>query len=174
MEAIGKKYGEDLVYFYFLTDPTVILAIGRDLGYLGKDVYGTPVDELPLMVEIKNKGGDMNAIRAGIGLSYSGGLFFPYWADYRGDGVSTLPNGYMPVLNIAAGITISSIMPFYPERTTCVVPGTVGSAQYMVLIGDLRWPVTATDVTSVMLTLIVVYSIIGNIVYWRGRLGGKE
>jgi hypothetical protein len=174
MEPLGKEYGTDLVYFYYLQDDTLNLAIGRDMGFLAKDVYGTSVDDLPLMQEIQSKGGSMDACRALIGLSLSGTPIIPYWQEYVGDGVATMASGYIPVLNIAAGITISSVMPMYPERTICVVPGTVGSAQYMILINDLRWPVQATDVTSMMLTLIVVYSIIGNIAYWKGRLGGKD
>jgi hypothetical protein len=63
---------------------------------------------------------------------------------------------------------------YYPDLFVCNLASTVGTAEYCILRGDLRWPVKAVDVVSTLLIVGMVYMIIGNIrQHWSKLTGGE-
>jgi len=156
-DEMGMKYGEDWTFLGYKVLPSaVILGMGEDIRIpFPQDYYGTPIDEIPMMKDVKNYD-DVDFV-----ISFSGTRLPETWVTY----------GYQRYhIDVASGVTAVMAADFYPYLDTGqmfgMIGGLKGAAEYEMLI---KYPGKATigmDAQSVIHIIIVLFIIIGNIAYF--------
>jgi hypothetical protein len=156
----GKEYGVDWVFLGFIPGAeTAIAGLAQDIwGTVPSDAYGTPLDELPMMENIRNA--------EDISMYYDVTM-----------GTDTLeaairqfnsPHGTPILLNTATGM-IPATMPYYPNQVVGVLYGIRGGGEYEILVQKPWQGVAKTDVLSTVNLFVVLIIILGNISYFVGR-----
>jgi len=156
----NKTYGEDYVYLGFKAGSGIVmLSMGEDIhGTFPLDYYGKPIEELPMMDEIRDLG-DIPLI-----VSISGTAVIETWIGYAGARYGK---------KVAAGATAVMAPEFYPYLQTGQLVGMLGglkgAAEYEKLIERPEFASIAMDVQSVVHFLIVILVIMGNLFYFLQR-----
>jgi hypothetical protein len=157
-QALGKTYGEDWIHMGLVgrAQPAEYVALATNLWFAGIDYYGTYFGDIP----ITKKFSDANDIAA----------HFFYGAGSGDSEVRFFGEPYnMPILYGSTACGVPGKMAFYPKYAVAVINSITGSAEYMNLSGDLRWPVKTVDVISLCLMIACAYIVIGNITYFMGK-----
>lgn len=161
-----RKYGEDYVYLGYRPGVSaVILGIGEDIKRtFGTDNYGTDLDAIPLMNEVKNYD-DIALV-----VTLSGSSIPESWVAYANSRYRQL---------IATGVTAVMAADFYPYLQTGqfigMLGGLKGASEYETLVekaGLSRARKTATigmDAQSVVHVVIIVFIVLGNLAYFATR-----
>ncbi len=169
-KELNKKYGEDFVYLGFKPNVSAtILGLGEDLRKVfPRDYFGTPVDSIPMLRNIKN----YNDIA--ITISFSG---------------SSLPENWIMYANarygekIACGVTAVMAADFYPYLQTGqlvgMIAGLKGAAEYETLVNRLykkmgmKTPsviaIRGMDANSLAHVLIMIFIILGNLAFFASK-----
>lgn len=162
---MGKVNGEDYVYLgykpYF---GIVILAMGQDYRIpFPEDYYGTPLDSLPMMREVRNYD-DVKGV-----IELSAGNITEAWIAYA--------NGRYRV-PVAIGVTGVMAAEYYPYLQSGQIFGLMGgmkgAAEYEALTGRPGEASNGMPIQTVAHSLIVVLILMGNVGYFLSLLKGKK
>lgn len=152
----GAVYGEDYVFLgYKVGASAVILSIGQDFRVsFPADYFNTPIDEIPLMEEVKN----YNDI--GLVVTLSGSTFPDVWVAYGHERYGQ---------KVAAGVTAVMAADYYPYLQTGQLVGLLGglkgAAEYEKLINRPDDGLKGMDAQTIVHLLIVVFIVLGNVAY---------
>lgn len=165
-DVFGKKeYGKDYVFLGFVAGyEAAVASLAKSIkGTLKTDNYGNLLDELPLMKEV-DKATDFDVAV----IVSSGGDVYPYY-------VRQWYTPYnIPLIFGPVGVIAPVVEPFVAAKQAVgMIIGQKGAAEYETLIGRKGLATAAMDAQSLTHLLIIVYIIIGNVVYWRQRLSSK-
>jgi len=161
VEEYNKKNGEDYVFLGYKPVPgAVILAMGEDFRLaFPADYYGTKLEDLPMMTDIKNYG-DIKIV-----VTFAASAIVDLgWVVYAG-GTYGVP--------IGAGVTAVMATDFYKYlqsgQLVGLLGGLKGAAEYEKLIEHPDMAIKGMDGQNVAHLLIVFFIIIGNIGYFLGK-----
>lgn len=152
----GAVYGEDYVFLGYKVGPSpVILSIGQDFHVsFPADYFNTPIDELPLMKDVKN----YNDI--GLVVTLSGSTYPDVWVAYAHERYGQ---------KVAAGVTAVMAADYYPYLQTGQLVGLLGglkgAAEYEKLINRPDDGLKGMDAQTIVHLLIVVFIVLGNVAY---------
>ena len=171
IEAAVKEnqvYGVDYVYLgYIPGEETAAASIATDswAAFGGKDAYGTPMEQLPLMQDfhgaedvslISNSGGSMQWIF----------LYMRQWQETYGvDWIATGSSKFE-----------STYVAFLPTgQLYSIIAGARHAAEYELLLGEPTITIAAMDAQSAAHVAIVVFMILGNVFYFiqKREKGGE-
>jgi hypothetical protein len=155
------EYGVDWVNLGALTHGTEeqVAAFARDLTWMGIDYYGTPLSQIPLMQEIKTAK-DITAV-------------FDYVMGPPAAMVRQWISVYnTPHLLISSGCQAADSMGLIPKYAMCSLNSNMGSAEYMILVGDHRLPVKMVDAITLTMLYGAMVMIIGNLRHRRRVIKG--
>lgn len=164
-ETLAKKgyvYGVDWVNFGYISGGEVGLgALSADMRVKGADLNGTPLDQLPVMTNVKN-GGDIKLfLEAGIDIQLD---IRQFWAKWN-----------TPIIEIGhpGAITVS---PRYVESKQIIgfLYGWPGTAMYENLVKSPGLASTGSMVISVSYIAILVAIFVPNIIYIANKMRGKK
>lgn len=162
LEMIDKgtaKYGEDYVNLGFYAGGEVALSAFADdvHGLVKKDHYGTSVDQLPMMMEVKD------ATDFELLIAVTGAPVEMYLRQYR------VPYG-IPVGVIGSGGMAAILAPFYASgQAFGYVAGLRGGAEYETLVNKPGIGLASTDVISTGHLFFAAIMILTNVVYYVQR-----
>ncbi|NIT34947.1 MAG: hypothetical protein GTN49_00370 [candidate division Zixibacteria bacterium] len=164
-EEMGAQRDVDYTLLgYKVGVSAVILSLGQDfrISY-PRDYYNTPLDEIPLMKNVKN----YNDV--GLVVSISGTVIPEYWVAYAHERYGQ---------KVAAGVTAVMAADFYPYLQTGQLVGLVGglkgAAEYEKLIDRPADGLKGMDAQTIVHLLIVVFIILGNVAYIFMRRAKKR
>ncbi|QUL99020.1 MAG: hypothetical protein IMF26_02835 [Candidatus Fermentithermobacillus carboniphilus] len=170
-KEMGKKYGVDYVNLGYKPGLTAVLrAMLKDLwaAAAGVDINGTPLENLPLMADVKVVSPD--TIKAVVVFS-SGSPgdpdYLTYWTDPYG----------MILLTGQVAVQVPSRMPYMQSgQHKGLIPGLRGAAEYEKLIGKPGIATQLMDAQSTAHLTIIIFVILGNIAFFAQKLskGGKS
>lgn len=152
----GAVHGEDYVFLgYKVGSSAVILSIGQDFRVsFPADYFNTPIDEIPLMKDIKN----YNDI--GLVITMSGSTYPDVWVAYGHERYGQ---------KVAAGVTAVMAADYYPYLQTGQLVGLIGglkgAAEYEKLINRPDEGLKGMDAQTIVHLLIVVFIVLGNVAY---------
>jgi hypothetical protein len=162
--AVGeysKEYGVDFVNFGYRPGGAVFLVnLGRDIhDVCRQDVYGTAVEELPMMADIRAANDIGLVITMSMGIPGSDQWIWYYHARYRG--------------NLATAQTAIGAPRYYQYLQTGQLVGLIGgmkgAAEYEVLVDTPGLAIVGMDSQSIAHLLIIAFVILGNIIYWAEK-----
>lgn len=162
--AVGefnKEYGVDFVDFGYKPGGAVTLVnLGRDVhDVCRQDIYGTPVDELPMMDNVRSAGDIGLVLSMSMGVPGSDQWIWYYQARYQGA--------------LATAQTAIGAPRYYQYLQTGQLVGLIGgmkgSAEYERLVDHIGLATTGMDSQSIAHLLIIAFVILGNIVYWAEK-----
>jgi hypothetical protein len=161
----GYEYGEDWVVLSFsaLAEEGQA-ALARDLHFGGSDYYGTSLGEIPLMGRAKTAD-DILGVFAYLGGSGGAYTLARTWLN---------PYPHLEMLQGQNACGAAHALTLWPHLSVCVINSISGSAQYMRLVGDLRFPVRTQDVLSTVHLFALSLIIVGNIYYHVYRKSGGQ
>lgn len=157
-QEFSKEYGVDFVNFGYKPGGAVFLVnLGRDIHDVCKqDVFGTPVEDIPMMAGIRAANDIGLVISMSMGVPGSDQWIWYYHARYRG--------------NLATAQTAIGAPRYYQYLQTGQLVGLIGgmkgSAEYESLVGRHGLATTGMDSQSMAHLLIIGFVILGNIIYW--------
>jgi hypothetical protein len=156
----GRKQNVDWAFLGFQPNPLfTMLQMGESIPKaFPRDYFGTPVDQIPLMIGIQN----YRQIAAV--LSLAGTAVIETWAVYAGTRYG------VTVLGGVTGVAVADIQPFYQSgQIKGILGGMKGAAEYEKRI---NMPGDATEgMGSQRLAhyLIIAFVLLGNAAYLAGR-----
>jgi len=161
----GKEYGVDFVNLGYKEGREVVMvSLGRDIpATFPDDFYGTPVSKLPVM----------NGVRRLSDLA----MIINVSAGYPGtkEWVQQVQSRYHIML--AAGCTAVSAPEYYPYyqsgQLVGLLGGLAGAAEYEKLVGVPGTATRGMDAQSLGHLAIIVFIIIGNLLYLYLKRTGK-
>jgi hypothetical protein len=124
----------------------------------GKDLYGTPVEEIPMMenirtwkdvaliIETTNSGPDVEGL-------------LRQWKS---------PYGTPIAINVGS-VMAPALIPYYPHQVLAVIIGNRGGSEYEKLIGKPGPGLASLDAVSTSHLLVIIFILIGNIAYLRTK-----
>jgi len=154
-----KKYGEDYVLMGYLAgEDTAYAAFCTDAHKVYKtDYYGTPIEQLPIMQELK-QASDIDLLIHITGSDAD--------APVR-QFVSTFHVPYIAAPTIG---WVPTYMPYYDAgQLTGLIAGISGGAEYELLVGRPGSGLAITDALSIAFIYTIGLAILGNIQYLRER-----
>jgi hypothetical protein len=165
-EKFGKKYGVDFVNLGYKEGREVVMvSLGKSIpGTFPADFYGTPVSELPIMEGVE----DFSDVAMIVNIS----------AGYPGtkEWVQQVQSRFHVVL--AAGCTAVSAPEYYPYyqsgQLVGLLGGLSGAAEYEKLVGVSGTATRGMDAQSLGHLAIIVFIIVGNILYFRSKRSGRR
>lgn len=163
VDKIGKKYGVDYVNLGWTPGfETAMASFATDIHKLNpRDHAGTPIDELPLMRDIKSIA-DFEL------LVYVGG-----GSQAQVMRQIFVPSG-KPSVQIGMAVHQTGAMPYYPQTIKAYVFGLAQGAEYEKLIEKPGKAIIASDAISLSQLLLIILLFIGNIAYFLQRSGGMK
>jgi len=154
-EQYGKIYGRDYMFFpYFdiATNEAATIAFTEDIRSIFKtDFYGTPLDELPIMQNIRNAK-DIDVVIATNPEFMVRRWVTPYGVTYLGWGTST---GLLPF-----------VPPFYPTYCKGYVGGASQGGELEAYTGFYGDGIRYNDAKNLGIMSFLIFTIIGNIAYF--------
>lgn len=160
------KYGEDYVYLGFITGgETAIASLARGVReFAAKDNYGTLTVDMPIFKTV-DKGPDLTLAVAISSLTSVPEQF-----------VRQLNTPYKtPILFLVAALIGPSVQPFVESKQAVgMIAGQNQAAQYELLIHRPASAVAASDAQSGAHVLIIIYIVLGNLIYWPMRIMRKK
>jgi hypothetical protein len=155
--AYGYVYGTDYVIFPYLAgEETALAQIASDVGTLGVDIYGTAVEDLPIMQNLR---GGPHANLSAISLVWNTGP--ATWPELV---VRQWPAKY-PTVKAVDGKTYANIAPWYGQYVFGALIQTIGFAEYEKLTGFGGEDLIRTDVTSLVVTFAILATYVA-IIRW--------
>jgi hypothetical protein len=160
----GSKYGEDYAFLgFFPGGETTVARLATDIqGVIKKDFYGTLIEQLPMMKDIRSA----KDIALVIDIDGTNGTEF-YVRHWRPAGVA--------VISTVVGVIISGYLPFLESgQLSGMLMGIKGNAEFEKLTERLGKGMSAMDMLSLAQTALIILIIIGNITLirrWLGRRG---
>ncbi len=157
----GKEYGVDYVNLGYMAGGIVtLLGMGASIpNTFPTDYGGTPVGEIPLMLEIENFD-DLALV-----MEVSGGT--PGTREW----VQQVQSRFG--VTLASGVTAVSAPNFYPYiqsgQLVGLLGGLKGAAVYETLVGAPGDATKGMDAQSVVHALIVIFIVLGNVTYFATR-----
>jgi len=148
-----KKYGEDYVLMPYLAGgETAYATAAQDLWVFEKDLYGTPLSEIPLMENIHS----LEDVDLVFQTTTSGGL-----ADA---GLRQFAQSY----NVPLGWCLSApmmptYMPYVPSQAFGIIGGVPGGAQYELIIKRPGNAVSFTDSISLVIIISFIMIVLVNV-----------
>jgi hypothetical protein len=162
LDASGYVYGKDYMYYGAIGqgDETAWAAFARNPKFQGNDYYGNFLADLDIMQGVNT----MADFKAAVCLTNT----------YIVKSVRQWGEPYnVPLLVGATGCSHSDVMAFFPAFVKCGINSMMGSAEYMILKGDHRFPVKSVDVLSLLMIYAICVIVTGNISgQWKKITGG--
>jgi hypothetical protein len=158
VDEYKKEYGKDYVNFGFRPGGAVMLVnLGRNIhDVCRQDVYGTPVEDLPMMKDVRSAKDIAFAITFSMGDPGSDQWIWYYHARYRG--------------NLATAQTAIGAPKYYQYMQTGQLVGLIGgmkgAAEYERLVKVPGLATVGMDSQSIAHMLIIGFIALGNILYW--------
>lgn len=156
-----KEYGIDYVNFGYRPGGAVFLVnLGRDVhDVCRQDVYGTAVEEIPMMEDVRAASDIDLVISMSMGVPGSDQWIWYYHARYRG--------------NLATAQTAIGAPKYYQYlqsgQLVGLIGGMKGSAEYERLVDKLGLATTGMDSQSIAHLLIVGFVVLGNLIFWMEK-----
>ncbi|MGQ9603113.1 MAG: hypothetical protein ACUVUU_02780 [bacterium] len=156
-----KQYGVDYVNFGYRPGGGIFMInLGRDVhDACPKDMYGTPVEDLPMMKSVRTARDIALVISMSLGDPGTDQWILYYHARYRG--------------NLATAQTAIGAPRYYQYLQTGQLVGLIGgmkgSAEYEKLVNVKGLATVGMDSQSAAHILIICLVILGNIIYWSER-----
>ncbi|MEM2893076.1 MAG: hypothetical protein QW638_00245 [Candidatus Bathyarchaeia archaeon] len=162
----GKEYGKDWVNIgYVAGGESAAAGLARSIsGTVAMDAYGNPIGDLPLLKEVDK------AEQFALALVYTTGTdtlyyFVRQWfTPYK----TPLILGILGVMGPAAEPFVAA------GQAVELMVGQVQGAEYEVLVGRPGIGLGAMDAQSTSHAIILVFIILGNIMFWSVRLRGEK
>jgi hypothetical protein len=169
LEEVGeqeyqKQYGVDYVNFGYRPGGAVTLVnLGRDIhDVCRQDVYGTAVEDLPMMDDVKDASDIGLVISMSMGIPGSDQWIWYYHARYRGQ--------------LATAQTAIGAPRYYQYLQTGQLVGLVGgmkgAAEYERLVESPGLATVGMDSQSIAHLLIIGFVILGNVILWLEKRRG--
>ena len=158
VEEYHKEYGVDFVDFGYRPGGAITLVnLGRDIhDVCRQDIYGTSVEDLPMMREIRAASDISLVVTFSMGVPGSDQWIWYYQARYRG--------------KLATAQTAIGAPRYYQYLQTGQLVGLIGgmkgSAEYERLVGQEGLATIGMDSQSMAHLLIIGFVILGNVVLW--------
>ncbi len=152
----GATYGEDYVFLgYKVGGSAVILSMGQDFHVsFPADYFNTPIDDLPLMKNVKN----YNDV--GLAVTLSGSTYPEVWVAYAHERYGQ---------EVAAGVTAVMAADYYPFLQTGQLVGLIGglkgAAEYEKLIDRPDDGLKGMDAQTIVHLFVVLMILLGNIAF---------
>ena len=165
-EFPDKKEGIDYTFLPYVPGfSLVILGIGEDIHKtFPTDYYGTLIDSLPMMQEIRNFD------QISVAISFSGGGVSRTWVTYANQRYGA---------NVAAGVTAVMAAENYPYLQTKqligMLGGLKGAAEYENLVEKnlklktRKAACIGMDAQSAVHIMMIAFIVLANIAYFAGR-----
>jgi len=161
-ERTGERIenGVDYVFLGYKPYPAlIILGMGQNYRIpFPNDYYNVPLDDLPMMRDIKNYD-DVKAV-----INISGTSATDWWISY-GNGRYGIP--------LAIGVTGVMATDYYPYLQTGqifgILGGLEGAAQYEMLVNTPGPAVEGMSVQMIAHAIIILFIIVGNVAYFARR-----
>lgn len=157
----GKVYGRDYMFFpYFdiATNEAATIAFTEDIRSIFKtDYYGTPLDELPIMQNIKSAR-DIDVVISTNPEFMVRRWVIPYGTTYLGWGTSTDLLPFVP--------------PFYPTYCKGYVGGASQGGELEAYTGFYGDGVRYNDAKNLGILGFFIFVVIGNIAFFGSKLKG--
>jgi hypothetical protein len=160
-----KKYGVDWVFLgYIAGGETAIAALAADMHAAAKtDHYGTPIEQIPLMKEVRSVKDVSLLIVDGGGTETPTRFVRQWYAPYK-----------VRYLQICISVVGPTLLPFVAAgQIIAMVVGASGGAQYELLIKRPGVAVAAMDAQAFGHMLIIIFIVIGNIAYFVSKRGRR-
>jgi hypothetical protein len=161
VQEFNKEYGVDFVNFGYRPGGAVFLVnLGRDIhDVCRQDAYGTAVEEIPMMDDIRAANDIDLVITMSMGVPGSDQWIWYYHARYRG--------------NLATAQTAIGAPRYYQYLQTGQLVGLIGgmkgSAEYESLVEHHGLATIGMDSQSTAHLLIIAFVILGNIIFWMEK-----
>jgi len=155
-ELYDAEYGVDYVDLGFKPgEEATITAMGRDVhSTFPQDTFGTSIDELPMMNDIK----DANDFDLVIAFDSGGSRHY-----YVGQ-INSLYG--TPIACALNSVNVTNTMPYYAAgQVLGILNGVRGAAEYEQMVGSLGEGTTNLDSISFGHLVIIFFIIIGNIIH---------
>ena len=158
LDEYHKQYGVDYVNFGFRPGGAVMLVnLGRNIhDVCRQDVYGTPIEDIPMMEEIRSAKDIAFTITFSMGDPGSDQWIWYYHARYRG--------------NLATAQTAIGAPKYYQYMQTGQLVGLIGgmkgAAEYETLVKQPGLATVGMDAQSIAHMLIIGFIVLGNVIYW--------
>jgi hypothetical protein len=165
VDEYGKKYGVDFVDFGYIPGGAIALVnLGRDVhDVCRKDVYGTPVGEIPMMKDVRTAADFGLVVSMSMGIPGSDQWIWYYHARYRG--------------KLATAQTAIGAPKYYQYLQTGQLVGLIGgmkgAAEYERLVNSYGLATIGMDSQSSAHMLIIAFVVLGNIIYWLEKRRSK-
>ncbi len=164
MSSVAQEYGyeERKDYTYLGYKPgarQVILGIGEDIsGPFPQDYMGMPIEEIPMMKDIKNYDG------IDLVMDFGSGNSPEWWVDYAG------ARYHQTIAVGCTGVMASELYPFLDtQQLTGLIVGLKGAAEYEKLIGKPEKASLGMKAQSIAHIAIILLVVLGNVAYILGR-----
>ena len=149
----NKKYGEDYVMLGYIPGLEIgAAAYAKDIhALISVDTYGTPLEELPLMQNVRNiEDIDLAiSISSGFGpMGYINQFYIPYGT---------------PVAAGCIGIMAPGLRPYYPDQLRGFLPTARNGAEYELLINEPGIGIIDFDAQTLAHLVLIIFIITGNI-----------
>jgi hypothetical protein len=158
VEEYHKQYGVDFVDFGYKPGGAVTLVnLGRDIhDVCRQDVYGTPVEDLPMMEDVRAANDIGLVVSMSMGVPGSDQWIWYYHARYQG--------------KLATAQTAIGAPKYYQYLQTGQLVGLIGgmkgAAEYEQLVNKRGLATVGMDSQSIAHLLIIGFVVLGNIIYW--------
>jgi len=166
----GKEYGKDYVFLGYISGgESATASLAKSIkGTVKVDNYGNPLETLPLMKEV-DSATDFDLVV----IVSSGTDTFNYYVRQWYTPYHT------PLLFVALSVIAPSIEPFVGAKQAIgMIVGQRGAAEYELLVGRKGLGIASMDAQSMSHLLIIVFIVLGNVVYWGMRVtsrgGGRK
>ena len=160
------KYGDDYVFLGYLplAEATIATLARGAQEFVAKDNYGNPTADMPIF-KVADKATDFT-VAAAITTSTDPVEWF----------VRQLYTPYKtPLLFMVVAVIGPSIQPFVASgQAVGMLSGQNAAAQYELLIKQPGSAVAALDAQSGAHVLIMIYIVLGNLIYWPMRRMSKK
>ena len=165
-EFPDKKEGIDYTFLPFVPGASiVILGIGEDIHKtFPTDYYGTLIDSLPMMRDVRNFD------QISVAISLSGSAISRTWITYANQRYGA---------NVAAGVTAVMAAENYPylqtKQLTGMLGGLKGAAEYENLVEKnlkletRKAACIGMDAQSAVHIMMIVFILLGNVAYFAAR-----
>lgn len=155
-----KKYGTDYVNLGYLAGAeTAMASAASDLHKaFGKDFFGTPIAQIPVMKEALTAK-DFKILIHVTGSTTGSEQMLRQWQTTYG----------IPMAWIVTAAQAPSQMPYYPRQVLAILPGIRSAAEYELLIRRPRVGLQNTDALSIVQTLILGFIVVANIAYFSKK-----
>jgi hypothetical protein len=161
----GKTYGEDYVFLgYIAGQESAVASLAKSItGTVATDNYGNSTSSLPLIVEANDASAYALVIVASSGTDTFGWYVRQWYTPY-----------HTPLLFGALSVIAPSIEPYVNAgQAVGMLTGQRSAAEYELLVGRKGLGIASMDAQSFAHGLILVFIIVGNIVFAYTKLSKR-